>query len=117
MRGIKRTLFLFVLLCASPSFAQTDKNYLSPEDSIAMCAKQSSQLDIIDVWWKIIKKPIVEKCEPSKQAWKLHPSVLPAVGYASVTGFAAVVAANLGFYTDNGIAEKLSAIDASIAYS
>ncbi len=108
---------MLVLLCASASFGQTTKNKISPEDSLALCENQSGKLDIVDIWWKLIKKPIVEKCEPSKQAWKFHPSVLPAFGYSLATGWAAVVAANIGFYTDIGLNAKLSAIETSVSYT
>lgn len=75
------------------------------------------QLDVIDLYWKIRKKPIIEKIEPSKQAWKLHPSILPAFGYSLATRLAGIVACNIGFYTDNGVDAKLSAIETSIAYT
>jgi hypothetical protein len=117
MHKIRLLSVIFVLWLASNSFAQTNSDKITKEDSIALCEKQCHQLDIVDLWWKIIKKPVVEKCEPSKQAWKFHPSVLPAFGYSSATGWAGVIATNLGFYTDNGVDSKLSAIDASIAYT
>ncbi len=108
---------MFVLLHAPALFAQTPENKISVEDSIALCEKQKGQLDIIDVYWKIIKKPIVEECEPSKQAWRFHPSVLPAFGYTLATKLAGLVASNIGFYTDIGVHAKLSAIEASISYT
>ncbi len=117
MRKIKHVLFTFFLLGVSCSYAQTGVGKLTVEDSLAICARQSGQIDVVDIWWKIIKKPVVEYCEPSKEVWKLHPSVLPGFGYSLVTGLAGVVSSNVGFYTDIGANAKLSAIDASITYS
>ena len=117
MHKIRCIFFMLVLLCVSASFAQTTESKISPEDSLALCENQNGKLDIVDVWWKLIKKPIVEKCEPSKQAWKFHPSVLPAFGYSLATELAGVVAANIGFYTDIGLNAKLSAIETSISYT
>jgi len=108
---------MFVLLCAYASFAQTKAKKISKEDSLALCGKVTGQLDIIDIWWKIIRKPVVETCEPGKELWKLHPSILPGFGYSLATKFEGAIGANVGFYTDTGTNAKLSVINTSITYS
>jgi hypothetical protein len=54
-----------------------------------------------------------------KVASKLHPTILPAIGYSLQTNWAAAVNYNLGFY--NGVAQdsdqKISSINTSITYT
>jgi hypothetical protein len=44
-------------------------------------------------------------------------TVLPAVGYTLQTGFAGLVSANIGYYTDKGTDAKMSTISTSVTYS
>lgn len=112
---LKQTIFASMLL--SNLFAQSTREHISKEDSLAQCKKESEEIDVVDIYRFIIKKPKIEKCDPAKKAGKLHFAVLPAAGYSSVTGLAAVVAANVAFYTDNEGKAKLSAINTSIGYT
>ena len=105
---------------ASHTFAQSNSQHISDavKDSLAICEKESTERDVIDIYRLIVKKkPPVEKCEPSDKAGKLHLAVLPAAGYSLVTKLAVVVAGNAAFYTDNEPGAKLSAINTSISYT
>jgi len=75
----------------------------------------NSQLDLIDIYQKVIKKDTL----PRQDVKSTHLSALPVAGYSLQTGFAAVVSANLGFYTTahQHQAEKISSLLTSITYS
>ena len=106
-----------VFLFASNVFAQTNPNYISKEDSIAQCEKASKEMDIVDLYRMVIKKPIKDSCAPSKKTGKLQKAVVPAAGYSLATKFGVVITANGAFYTDNEKSTKLSAINTSISYT
>lgn len=78
-------------------------------------AKWNSQLDLIDIYQKVIKKDTV----PRQDVKSTHLSALPIAGYSLQTGFAAVLSANLGFYTTvhQHQTEKISSLLTSITYS
>lgn len=44
-------------------------------------------------------------------------SVVPAAGYTLQTGFAGLISANIGYYTDKGPEAKISTISTSVTYS
>jgi len=75
----------------------------------------NSQLDLIDLYYKVVKKDTVAR----QDIKSTHLSALPVVGYSLQTGFAAVVSANLGFYTTahQHQNEKISSLLTSITYS
>jgi hypothetical protein len=75
----------------------------------------NSQLDLIDLYRRIIKKDTVMRADDKAE----HLSALPFVGYSLQTGFAGVVSANLGFYTskhEHGT-EKISSLLTSVTNS
>ncbi len=74
-----------------------------------------SQSDLIDVYHRVIKKDTVTR-QDSKST---HLSALPVAGYSLQTGFAAVISANLGFYTTlhQHQTEKISSLLTSVTYS
>lgn len=78
-------------------------------------AQWISQLDLIDLYQKIIKKDNL----PRQDIKSTHLSALPVAGYSLQTGFAAVVSANLGFYTTahQHQSEKISSLLTSVTYS
>jgi hypothetical protein len=75
----------------------------------------NSQLDLIDLYNRIIKRSTV----PRQDLKSTHLSALPVVGYSLQTGFAGVISANLGFYTENHNhnLEKISSLLTSVTYS
>ena len=115
--SIKVKLVLTLFFYQNLLSAQNKNDYVSKEDSVLECQKISNELDVVDVYRIIIKKPQIEKCEPNKKAGKLHMAILPAAGYSSVTGMAVVVAANAAFYMGNEGSAKISAINTSISYT
>jgi hypothetical protein len=75
----------------------------------------NSQLDLIDLYKKFIQKDTSVR----KDVKSTHLSALPIVGYSLQTGFAGVISANLGFYTErhNHEKEKISSLLTSVTYS
>ncbi|HSZ85394.1 MAG TPA: BamA/TamA family outer membrane protein [Puia sp.] len=112
-----------ILLCFSflLSFAVKAQNSLhnksadSLQQTSSIDTSFNSQLDLIDLYNRIIKKSTV----PRQDLKSTHLSALPVVGYSLQTGFAAVISANLGFYTEkhNHNTEKISSLLTSITYS
>ena len=74
-----------------------------------------SQLDLIDMYHRVIKRDAVTR----QDVKSTHLSALPIAGYSLQTGFAAVVSANLGFYTTahQHQKEKISSLLTSVTYS
>jgi hypothetical protein len=75
----------------------------------------NSQLDLVDLYNRIFRKSSV----PRQDLKATHLSALPVLGYSLQTGFAGVVSANLGFYTEkhNHQQEKISSLLTSVTYS
>ena len=74
------------------------------------------QCDLTDVYNRYFKHiDTVRTVDNSKN----HLSILPVVGYSLQTGFAGVISANVGFYTNNGDHknQKISSLLSSITYS
>jgi hypothetical protein len=96
------------------------------QDTTALPSKKAVQrtgvhyahapVDVIDII-RIIRhkgvRPFVGKHKPDRP----HVSILPAVGYTLVTGFAGVVSSNIAFYTSDSSIQKISSISTSIAYT
>ncbi len=78
----------------------------------------NNQLDIIDVGQRMFNEHAKKRTEDDSSIFgKPHLSVLPVAGYTLQTGFAAVLAANLAFYTVKVKNENVSSVLASITYS
>ena len=114
MGKINGIVFLLALLLTIPSLAQVQEHKIT-RDSLTDMEKESRTLDVIDIL-HIITNYRFQKHKDTTGG-KLHLAILPAVGYALVTGFVVAVAGTAGFYTDTSANEKLSAIDGSINYS
>lgn len=73
--------------------------------------------DLIDVFRSLEKnkKPRVDSL--AETVGKLHFSMVPALGYTLTTGWAGILAGNVGFYTYNPKTTNLSSISTSIVYS
>jgi hypothetical protein len=115
----KITLLCFSCLLSFAIKAQDSLHNKSP-DSLRQSQSSidtsfNSQLDLIDLYNRIIKKSTI----PRQDLKSTHLSALPVVGYSLQTGFAAVISANLGFYTEkhNHNTEKISSLLTSITYS
>jgi len=93
-------LLLLFLMISGIMFGQNRKDY--------------PQKDIMDIAGSILKKG-----EPrSKNPLKPQFSALPAAGYAMHTGWGAIIAANIAFYTDTLAAEKkVSTVSTNFTYT
>jgi len=73
-------------------------------------------IDLIDVV-RIIEHKGARKFTIESKSEKLHVSVLPAVGYTLVTGFAGVISSNIAFYNGDSSNQKISSVFVSLAYT
>jgi len=114
----KRILFLVVLitLFLSDSFSQKNNTIPLQTDTLQTSGEGK---DIRDVLKKVFAKDTVLLKELSirKKTGRLHMSAVPAVGYALQTGFAAAIAANGAFYTDEHENSNLSVVTLNAVYS
>jgi len=100
-------------------FIFLNKNY-GQLDSIAK--KQNNfenhfiEKDLGDVFKKIFKRKKVDLNHDVVEK-KYFISFLPAAGYTLQTGFAGIISANIGYYSNNNIDKKLSSISSSLTYS
>jgi len=95
---------------------------VSQSDSSRVLLKKDSSVIIPDSKWKDesrskkhSKKNDTLSAKTKSKSFFL--TVLPAVGYTLQTGFAGLVSANIGYYTDKGPDAKMSTILTSITYS
>jgi hypothetical protein len=77
------------------------------------------QTDITDVFSGVFNKRPQQRLDTMAelQAFKLHWSTVPAVGYTLQTGFAALLSENVAFYTSLAPNQKISSISTSLTYS
>ncbi len=96
----------------SPGRALTHDRYKMPVQK-----ETPSQKDLIDCWRALTgsKNPRVDTIDRS--VGRLHFSMVPAIGYTLSTGWAGILAANVGFYTSNPDKTNLSSITTSMVYS
>ncbi len=108
---------LSISLCAQDSSDLSRSKLLldSIRDENYADTQWNSQLDLIDLYRRIIKKDTVLRPDDKAE----HLSALPFVGYSLQTGFAGVLSANLGFYTakHKHKTEKISSLLTSVTYS
>jgi len=74
------------------------------------------QKDIADVGRSIFGKKKSPRIDAGNES-QAHVSVLPAVGYSLQTGFAAILSANIAFYTGADEGQNISTIITSFTYS
>ena len=74
------------------------------------------QTDIIDVGQSIFRKKKSLRTGTGNKS-KAEVSVLPAVGYSLQTGFAAILSANIAFYTGANEGQNISTIVTSFTYT
>jgi hypothetical protein len=78
----------------------------------------TTQKDLVDVFYSIAKhKKSSSDSTTEPKASKYHFSVVPAIGYTLSTGFAVIVAANVGFYTNDPDKTNVSSINIPVVYS
>lgn len=96
-----------------------DKEYA---DSISLQGEHLKpaipQKDIVDVAVKLLDISYAARTDTGSQIRnKLHVTVVPALGYTMLTGFAGIMASNAVFTLDKDTAENLSNILTSLTYS
>jgi hypothetical protein len=98
----------------------TTRNYLNKSidsflKSYSINSSFNAQTDLVDIYRRKIKKDTTLRLDVKST----HLSALPVVGYSLQTGFAGVLSANLGFFTDNHNhdTEKISSLLSSVTYS
>jgi hypothetical protein len=76
------------------------------------------QVDLIDVVRKVLHKDLADRKETGPRIpGKIHVSGLPAAGYTLQTGFAAVISANMAYYSSADTEIGISSIFANLAYT
>lgn len=80
-------------------------------------ADSARQKDLVDVIRSIGKHKKDSTAIPPAQASKYHFSIVPAIGYTLSTGFAAILAGNVGFYTYDPDKTNISSITEQVVYS
>ncbi len=110
------TFFLFCWFTGTNLYAQeieTDSTKLLSNNTIP----QNTQKDLVDVYHQMFHKVRKDNTDTKHEPWRFHFANVPAVGYTLQTGWAAIVASNIGFYTTADTTAKVSNMLASIAYS
>lgn len=81
--------------------------------------KKPGQKDIIDILGWLVKSPGLVKHDTftHKTTGRYHVSLAPGIGYSLSTGFGAIIASNVAFYTTNSEAAKLSNMFADVVYT
>ncbi len=118
MKHINRNYFLILILCC---FCSNQVAAQSPVEDTAskliVSAPESNQKDLVDVYHTFFKKNREDNLDTKHEPWKFHFANVPAVGYTLQTGWAGILASNIGFYTTSDTTAKVSNMQASIAYS
>jgi len=121
-------IFTLILLISSvfifdPVHAQIDSSNnipFRPNSKLGKVPRTSkhdtSQIDLVDVFNDVTKRGPSKKDSLAKPA-KYHVSVVPAIGYTLSSGWAGIIAANVGFYTSNPQNTNISSITPSFIYS
>lgn len=80
---------------------------------------QPGQKDIIDILGWLVKSPGLVKHDTltHKTTGRYHVSLAPGIGYSLSTGFGAIIASNIAFYTTNAETSKLSNFFADVVYT
>jgi Omp85 superfamily domain len=110
---LRRIIIIISLVCKGLLF---DSSYAQQEPVNWQATRKNSK-DIIDVFRSLEKnkKPRIDSL--AETVGKLHFSMVPAVGYTLSTGWAGILAGNVGFYTFDPRTTNLSSITTSIVYS
>ena len=115
------SLILFILSQATfySAHAQTDSitHKTALPDIIKRDSLAPEQKDLIDLFHAITGRKREKNGNPYSDSVKFHYSVVPGIGYTLSTGFAAVVAANAGFFTNDPDKTNVSNISGLVVYT
>jgi hypothetical protein len=115
--GITVILFFILTVFFDQVFGQSDSSISTSSNVTAIHASKPAQRDLIDVARSLKKHPTPRLDSATKKIGKIYPSIVPAVGYTLSTGWAAILASNVGFYTADPTQTNISSLTSSIVYS
>jgi hypothetical protein len=110
------SLFL-VGLFKNPALAQSDSALGDHPKQGEKINNQHPQTDLIDIVRSFQKHNNPREDTSAKKVGKLYLSIVPAVGYTLSTGWAGILASNVGFYTADPKTTNISSLTSSIVYS
>ena len=103
----------FGLIIAFPQKISSQTNNIQEKtDTIHIQDK-----DIVDIFSRKKQTKLTDTVLTKTKSKNYFLSVVPAVGYTLQTGFAGIISANIGYYTDKRPDAKISSISTSITYS
>jgi hypothetical protein len=110
---LRKIITILLLIFAGSSFGPV---YAQREHVNWQTAGNDTK-DLIDVV-RSLKKNVKPRSDSSAEiVGKLHFSMVPALGYTLSTGWAGILAGNVGFYASDPKTTKLSSVTSSIVYS
>ena len=115
--------FLSTSLYFDPLCAQSDTSThreIEKENTYTDTKKPAlvdNQKDLIDIVKSIMKKDKNDPDGSARKAAKYHFTIIPAVGYTLSTGWAGILAMNVGFYTTDSAKTNVSSIASPIVYT
>ena len=112
-------LLFFCGLFFNPLHAQPDtsSNDPSKKEKIAVDSSLNNQKDLVDVFKSLKKNKSNKAADTARKINKYHVTVVPAVGYTLTTGWAGIVAANVGFFTSDPERTNVSSVASPIIYT
>jgi len=112
-------LLFFCGLFFNPLHAQSDtsSNDPSKKEKIAVDSSLNNQKDLVDVFKSLKKNKSNKAADTARKINKYHVTVVPAVGYTLTTGWAGIVAANVGFFTSDPERTNVSSVASPIIYT
>ena len=113
MNILARSLSIIFLFICVRSFSQRDSLQIIPKKKDSIIAEK----DLKDVFSRKKNSAKNDSLSEKPKKQKYFLTVLPAAGYTLQTGFAGLISANIGYYTDKGPDAKISTISTSITYS
>ncbi len=113
MNILARSLLIMFLFICIQSFSQRDSSQIISKKKDSIVAEK----DLKDVFSRKKNNAKNDSLSAKSKNQKYFLTVLPAAGYTLQTGFAGLISANIGYYTDKGPDAKISTISTSVTYS
>ncbi|MEI7626712.1 MAG: hypothetical protein WCJ80_00660 [Bacteroidota bacterium] len=109
-------LFLLGLLIMGQLAAQLDTTQTQKQSNSKIIAEKDFS-DILRGTEKKDNHKILHPRDTAQNKVKKQFSFIPAAGYSLQTGFAGILSANLAYFNDTAINQKLSSISTSVTYT
>ena len=106
-------ILLLFLICSAETYSNQETYLNELNNDFVHRSDSTAQKDVYDVIEKIFKYKVRSKPD---SLIKRFVAPMPAVGYAIVSGFTAVLATNVSFYTDS-VKNQFSSVLANAFYS